>query len=130
MENRTCGFNISLLQDVPDVVRTPKGPPQRRTLLWRVNFVSIIGRSPSVREQAAVLVHELCDCRRQSAADSIGVNIDAIWERGLKLLLEVFGSIVHARVDAEGVEHPFASIRAATEADYLTPCNPGKLRGN
>src|SRR5207247_10774175 len=124
------GLDVSLLQDVLDLLRNAERPPQRRTLPWRVDLVGVVRRGTSVREQAAVLVHKLCDRLRQSTADTIGVNIDARGERSLKLLLQVLGSIINAFIDAECVEYPLASIRATAEADHVTPGNPGKLRGN
>src|SRR5882724_10373623 len=130
IDDPAFGLDISFLQDVLDVLRNAEGPPQRRTLLGRVNLVSVIRRGPSIREQAAVLVHDRRDRLRQSTTDTIGVNIDARGERSLELLPEVFGSIVNAGVDAEGIECPFASIRAAAEADHITPGNPRKLRGD
>src|SRR5207247_11202902 len=123
-------LEVWFFQVVFDVLRNAKRPPQRGTLPWRVNFVGVVPRGTSVREQAAVLVHKLCDHLRQSTADTIGVNIDARGERSLKLLLQVLGSIINAFIDAECVEYPLASIRATADADHVTPGNPGKLRGN
>src|SRR5258706_8477986 len=105
IDDPAFGLDVSFLQNCLDILRNAEGPPQRRTLPRRIELFSVIRRGASEREQAPILVHELRDGLRQRPADSIGVNVDAIRECGLKLFLEVFGSIVDALVDSKIIEY-------------------------
>src|SRR5437588_12097485 len=96
IDDPAFGLDISLLQNGLDILGNAKSPPQRRTLPRRVELVGVIRRRPAVREQTAVLVHELRDGLRQSPADAIGVDIDPRGECRLELCRKVLGAIVDA----------------------------------
>src|ERR1700680_632715 len=130
IDDPAFGLDISFLQNRLDILQNAEAPPQRRALLRRIKLFSVIRRGASEREQAPILVHELGDGLRQSPADSIGVDVDTIRECGLELLLEVFGSIVDARVDSKIIKYPLASIGATAEADHITPGDLCKLRSD
>lgn len=68
-------------------------------------------------EDAPVLLDLLRDLFRQRAADTVGVEVDAIWKSGLKLDLEGLGLVIKACIEAEMINNPLATIRAACKAD-------------
>src|ERR1700691_3292171 len=137
MEPKRLCLEILLLEERLDFIRNAKGLANVEGLIANVEGLALrhqlirIERDySSIREQPSARLDLLYDGFGERATNAIRVDIDAVGEGILKLILEVGGTIVDAPVDPEIFYHPIAPVLATGKSDDVTAGGFRELRND